>query len=63
MGDVGEGMPDVVAVMFNGKFPFPPSREAWEISLPGISRMGIPGSFPLPENFPWFGYFPPKASR
>ena len=24
-------------VMFNGKYPFPPSREAWEISLPGIS--------------------------
>ena len=44
--------------MFNGKFPFPPSREAWEISLPGISRTGIPGNFPFPGDFPWFGNFP-----
>ena len=51
-------------MMFNGKFPFPPSREAWEISLPGISRTGIPGNFPrlgnspLFENFPSLGKFP-----
>ena len=44
--------------MFNGKFPFPPSREAWEISLPGISRTGIPGNFPFPGNFPRFRNFP-----
>ena len=25
--------------MFNGKFPFPPSREAWEISLPRVSHI------------------------
>ena len=54
-----------ITVIFNGKFPFPPSREAWEISLPGISRE-FPGNFPrfgdfpgnFPGNFPYLGNFP-----
>ena len=45
-------------VMFNGKFPFPPSRMASNFSLPGISRTGIPGKFPRFGYFPSFRYFP-----
>ena len=51
------------AVMFNGKFPFPPSREAWEISLPGISHMGIPGNFPSHGKFLRYGKFPGILAR
>ena len=46
------------AGMFNGKFPFPPSRMASKFSLPGISRTGIHGKFPRFRNFPNFGNFP-----
>ena len=53
----------MLAVMFNGKFPFPPPREAWEVSLPGISleisrespvsqEFPIPREIPIPQEFP-----------
>ena len=47
-----------VAGMLNGKFSFPPSRMASNFSLPGISRMGVPGKFPRFGNFPSFENFP-----
>ena len=46
------------AVMFNGKFLFPPSRMASNFSLPGTSRTGIPGKFPRFGSFPSLGNFP-----
>ena len=50
--------------MFNGKFPFPPSREAWGISLLGISRFPeIPEVREFPAHFPGNGNFPPEASH
>ena len=48
-------------VMFNGKFPNPPSREAWKISLPGISRTGIPGNFLSHGNSPGGNLESPKT--